>query len=246
MDLFCIDQSPDSPISISEQLQAIPQIYKSSRITKVLIETPLCREWPETASRARLSPYFDVDVFTEAEIRHSRKCPNMLIFDPWFERLWTRQEGLYAMKIEMVVLAWIQCRRHSVHLSAMDRWTVEGGRTLQQQYVKGFIRDKLTYHGSQRDANEFNCYFDLIYNRHLNILDFNGRIGPAETYLPVTDAWRSARRTTHERDYVLAVMPDVDGYTVPKNARRYSFKSLLADAFDQFTRNDGSGEPCRR
>ena len=63
MDLFCIDQSADGPISISEQLQAIPQIYKSSRITKVLIETPLCRDWLATASRARLSQHFDVDVF---------------------------------------------------------------------------------------------------------------------------------------------------------------------------------------
>jgi hypothetical protein len=46
-------------------------------------------------------------------------------------------------------------------------------------------------------------------------------------------AWRSARTTTKNCDYVLAVMPDIKGYTVPQKARSYSFEILIADAFGQ-------------
>ena len=233
MDLFCMSQSATSPISISEQLQAIPQIYKSSRVTKVLIESPICREWPKTAYRARFGQFFEVDIFHEEEARHSRKCPHILFFDPWFERLWTRQEGLYGMHLEVVVLNWIDCKRHTVHLSDMARWKTEGEATLRQQYALQFIRDKLSYHDLGQE-NEFASYFNLFYNHHLRVSEFGGGVGPSGKYLPFTAAWRSARRTTKERDYVLAVMPDVEGYTVPPNAREYSFKWLFANAFDQF------------
>jgi hypothetical protein len=232
MDLFCIDQSPSSPINISEQLQAIPQIYKSSRLTKLLIESPICREWPKTAQRARFS---DVDVFHEEEARHSRKCPNLLFFDPWFERLWTRQEGLNGMCLEVVVLHWIDCQRHTVHLSDMARWKTEGELTLRQQYALQFIRDKLSYHGLHQDTNEFTSYFNFMYDLDLNVSGLGGVVGPSDVYVPFTAAWRSARRTTKERDYVLAVMPDVDGYTVPPQAREHSFEWLLSDAFDQIS-----------
>lgn len=237
MDLFCIDQSTNSPISISEQLQAIPQIYKSSRVIRILIESPICREWPRTATRARLSPHFDVKVFSEEEGRHSRKCPNLMFFDPWFERLWTRQEGLYGMHLELVVLNWVNCTRLIAHLSDMARWRAEGEATLQQQYASEFIRDKLSYHGIDR-ANVFACYFELMYHLDLEISEYHGKVGPSEGYLPLTSAWRSARRTTKECDYVLAVMPDVEGYRVPRDARKHSFETLLTDAFQQFRSNN--------
>jgi Heterokaryon incompatibility protein (HET) len=238
MDLFCIDQTAsESHISISEQLQTIPQIYKSSRVTRILIESPICREWPRTATRARLSPYFDVEVFSEEEGRHSRKCPNLMFFDPWFERLWTRQEGLYGMHLDIVVLNWVDCARHTAHMSDMTRWQAEGEATLRQQYASEFIRDKLSYHGIDR-ANAFACYFELMYNLDLEISEYDGKVGPSEEYLPITAAWRSARRTTKKRDYVLAIMPDVEGYQVPNDARKHSFETLLADAFEQFRSNN--------
>jgi hypothetical protein len=234
---FLYPPGSDEPLGISEQLQAIPQIYKSSRVTKVLVESPICRDWPKIAARVRLSPYFDLDVFSEEEIRHSRKCPNMVFLDTWFERLWTRQEGLYGMHIEMVILNWVDCSRLKKHISDMARWVAAGHSELRQQYAKEFIRDKLAYHGLGRDGNEFNCYFQLIYNLDLNIADYGGGFGPSPQYLPFTAAWRSARLTTKARDYVLAVMPDVEGYTVPENAGQCSFETLLADALNQFTRD---------
>jgi hypothetical protein len=62
---------------------------------------------------------------------------------------------------------------------------------------------------------------------------FGGVIGPASTYSPILEAWRSGRTTTKYRDYVLAVFPDINGYIVPSNARKMRFPELLADALQQ-------------
>jgi len=88
MELFCIDQSPDASISISDQLLAIPHIYKSSRCVKVLIESPICKTWHDTAIRSdafqdwcsatwKLDEKHAADKakeFMEWESMHARKC----------------------------------------------------------------------------------------------------------------------------------------------------------------------------
>ena len=72
MDLFCIDQAETSTISITDQLTAIPAIYKSSRRVKVLIEGPVCEVWQSTARQVYESGPIDREVFGEEELSHGR------------------------------------------------------------------------------------------------------------------------------------------------------------------------------
>src|ERR1700738_499243 len=96
----------------------------------------------------------------------------------------------------------------------------------RKEFATEFVRDKLSYHELGRDDTySCKCYFDLIYNREMRF----------QNLAPVTTAWRSARTTTKNCDYVLAVMPDIKDYTVPQNARSYSFEILIVDALGQLT-----------
>ena len=76
--------------------------------------------------------------------------------------------------------------------------------------------------------------FEYTPPRHrLDISKYGGSRGPAPTYSPILEAWRSGRTTTKQRDYVLAVFPDINGYLVPPAARKKSFHELLTDALTQ-------------
>ncbi|KAF9463786.1 hypothetical protein BDZ94DRAFT_1321556 [Collybia nuda] len=237
MDLFCIDQTESASISISNQLMAIPSIYKSSRCAKVLIEIPVCKTWQSLASRVISNPGADLDVFAVEELAHGRKCPQFLFCDPWFERLWTRQEGLYGHILDMVILNPVTCRRLQISAhSGTQRWAVEGSVLAKRTVAEFFLSDKLVYHGlspSRSEEVQFQAYLDLVYRHRLDFTKYGGLAGPAPNYSPLSEAWKSGRITTKPRDYVLAVFPDIDGYKVPPNARKMQFPELLADALGQ-------------
>ncbi|KAI5837082.1 hypothetical protein DFP73DRAFT_326341 [Morchella snyderi] len=236
MDLFCIDQRPIATISISEQLMAIPHIYKSSKIMKILIESPVCVDWHTTSLKVADNPETDREIFYEEELRHSRKCPNMLLLDPWFDRLWTRQEGLYARDIKMIPLNIVQCARLTTRRADGDKWVTEGAVRLKRALVHAFITDKLAYHGlPQSRANVIlRLHFDLLYKHRVRMQEYSNIAGPHENYSPFGEVWRSGRQTAKPRDYVLAVFPDIVGYQVPPNPRDLTFKQLLVDAIQQF------------
>ncbi|KAK7449706.1 hypothetical protein VKT23_013179 [Stygiomarasmius scandens] len=215
MDLFCIDQTEGASISIADQLMAIPAIYKSSRCVKVLIETPVYESLQAQASRVIADPTTDSDLLAEEELRHARKCPHMLFCDPWFERLWTRQEGLYG-----------------------DGRIAEGTALAKRTIAESFFFDKIAYHGisvSEVEAEQIqrSLYLDFVYKHRVDIERYGGQIGPAPSYSPISEAWRSGRTTTKPRDYVLAVFPDISGYQVPINARKMPFHELVANALGQ-------------
>ncbi|KAK0199829.1 hypothetical protein DFS33DRAFT_196632 [Desarmillaria ectypa] len=140
MNLFCIDQSPDAAISISDQLMSIPHIYKSSQSVKILLESPVCISWHTKASGIadNLIDTTDMNLFNEEELRHCRKCPNMVFHDPWFKRLWTRQEGLYAMKMQVVFLNPISCARFATSVSDSQKYVTEGD-SIQKARRSGAI-----------------------------------------------------------------------------------------------------------
>ncbi|KAI9733642.1 MAG: hypothetical protein M1834_003244 [Cirrosporium novae-zelandiae] len=236
MDLFCINQNPNPPISISDQLMAIPAIYKSSQTVKILVESPVCMAWAEKASRIADKGVDDIKIFNEEELRHSRKCPNLILMDPWFERLWTRQEGLYAMKLQVVILNPVSCTRLTTSSEQATRWMAEGKAGLRRNAVDTFIVDKFGYHGMPTKGNtDFKFYLDFVYKHHVDVKSYGGAHGPHSNYSPFGEAWRSGRRTTKTRDYVLAVFPDIKGYRAPPTARKLSFQELLSDAFEQLT-----------
>ncbi|KAK0475860.1 heterokaryon incompatibility protein-domain-containing protein [Armillaria novae-zelandiae] len=235
MDLFCIDQNPDAAISISDQLMAIPQIYKSSQCVKILLESPVCNNWHVKASSISANPDIDMDLFNEEELRHCRKCPNMVFHDPWFKRLWTRQEGLYAMKMQVILLNPISCARYAVSLSDSQKYLTEGDSIQKRGIVESFLADKLAYHGLLEGKElSFRLYLDLLYRHRVAIDEYHGEVGPHPSYSPIKEAWRSGRKTTKARDYVLAVFPDITGYRPPPNVRRLKFRELLSDALQQF------------
>lgn len=169
MDLFCFDQTETASISISDQLMAIPTVYKSSRCVKVLLEHPICDAWHSTALRvlSNQGQDFAEDNFREEELRHSRRCPHLLIFDPWFERLWTRQEGLYGAILEIVVLNPIPCQRlQSRSTDKSSGWVAEGTSLAKRTIVETFLHDKLAYHGvslPNHERDQFKMYLDLVY-----------------------------------------------------------------------------------
>ncbi|KAL0564946.1 phosphoglycerate kinase [Marasmius crinis-equi] len=236
MDLFCIDQTEGASISITDQLMAIPAIYRSSRCVKVLIETPVCNTWH---TQARSHTTVEMEVFQLEELAHGRKCPHFLFGDPWFERLWTRQEGLYGSVLEVVVLNPIPCARlqhRSSATSGIAGRVAEGAALTKRTIAESFLYDKLGYHGlspSEAGQRQFDVYLDFVYRHRLDIKSFGGKPGPAPNYSPVTEAWRSGRITTKPRDYVLAVFPDIVGYRVPPNARKMRFSELVVDALGQ-------------
>ncbi|KAI1204979.1 uncharacterized protein F4807DRAFT_444592 [Annulohypoxylon truncatum] len=235
MDLFCLDQSESPSISIADQLMAIPSIYKCSRCVKILIESPVCMKWQETASQAFEQGPINEEAFQEEELAHGRSCPYLLFADPWFDRLWTRQEGLYACVLDLIILKPVSCRRHS--RDPTSAWIAHGTLLAHRFRAETFLLDKLAYHGLQPlKAKEslFSLYFDVIYKRHVNItLAYDCESGPDPKYNPIVEAWRSQRCTAKARDYVLAVFPDVDGYNVPVGAKKMSFPELLLDAIHQ-------------
>lgn len=237
MDLFCIDQTPNAPISISKQLAAIPAIYKSSTCVKVLIESPICESWTATAANTVLESPSDEEAFLEWELHHSRRCPHMPFLDPWFERLWTRQEGLYGMRLEMVALNSIPCSRIApARHSVPSAFIHESSMREKRMAALYFVEDKLSYHGlAKSDAEKIilPVYIDLCYRRRAVVESYGGSLGPHATYSPIAGAWTSSRITTKTRDYFLAVFPDVTGYKVPDNPRKMPFEALLADALKQ-------------
>ncbi|KAF9264209.1 hypothetical protein L218DRAFT_998940 [Marasmius fiardii PR-910] len=239
MDLFCIDQADGALISIADQLMAIPSIYKSSQCVKVLIETPVCENWQNQVSEIISSGSVDTELFEEQELKHARKCPHMLFSDPWFERLWTRQEGLYGLVLEVVVLNPVPCSRlHPGTFTAQEGWKVEGKSVAKRTTVEFFFFDKLTYHGldvSQVEKSQFCFYLDFVYRHRVDVTVYGGTAGPAMSYSPILEAWRSSRITTKARDYVLAVFPDIHGYAVPAHARKMSFHELVTNALGQST-----------
>ncbi|KAL7905428.1 heterokaryon incompatibility protein domain-containing protein [Trichoderma velutinum] len=236
LDLFCIDQRPESPISISSQLTAIPVIYKSSRVVIVLIETPVCQQWADNAEKAAHEGLVDNEVFKVEETGHARKCPNLSLMDPWFDRLWTRQEGLYAMELKMIFLNKTVCARLTTAMSHLERYKMERKAIAKREAVISFVIDKLAYHGISSDEADISmhAYLDLLYKRQFNVSQHGGKVGPVNQYMPIMEAWRSGRTTAKPRDYVLAVFPDIEGYRTPQNPRKLSFSQLLADACGQF------------
>ncbi|KAJ5458408.1 hypothetical protein N7475_009796 [Penicillium sp. IBT 31633x] len=213
---------------------AIPSVYKSSRCVKVLLESPVCKEWHETAMQVFESGPINQDNFQEEELRHGRLCTHHAFADPWFERLWTRQEGLYASVLHFIILRPFQCERRPQ--SAMDSWVIHGTLLAHRFRAETFLVDKLSYHGFTAPIEDvlFSLYFDVIYRHRVNItLAYHCEPGPARSYNPIREAWRSQRSTTKPRDYVLAVFPDIEGYKVPTGARKLSFPQLLRDAINQ-------------
>lgn len=243
LDLFCIDQRPNSPIPISAQLMAIPTIYRSSAVVVVLIESPVCGSWIEDAIRVSECSAINSDVFSIEEAAHARKCPNLVFMDPWFDRVWTRQEGLYAMKLRMIILNKVTCARlATAPAHDGDRWLAEQQAVAKRAEAATFITDKLAYHGIPDDGGVTSeCfYFDLMYKHRVDVANYSGEVGPASGYMPIRDAWRSNRTTTKPRDYVLAIFPDIEGYRVPLNVRNLSFSQLLEDAYEQVRKNGRS------
>lgn len=237
IDLFCIDQNPDAAISISDQLMAIPHIYKSSQCVKILLESPVCSSWHAKASSISENPDMDMDLFNEEELRHCRKCPNMVFHDPWFKRLWTRQEGLYAMKMHVVLLNPISCARYAASISDGQKYVTEGDSIQKRGIAESFLADKLAYHGLLEEEEKglsFRLYLDLLYRHRVAIDEYHGEVGPHPSYSPIKEAWKSGRITTKARDYVLAVFPDINGYRPPPNVRCLKFHDLLSDALQQF------------
>lgn len=238
MDLLCLDQT-EVTISIAAQLMSIPTVYKKSRCVKVLIESPVCKDWLDLARQVFERGPVNKEVFGEEELAHGRKCPNLLFRDPWFKRLWTRQEGLYAYVIHIVALDTVPCERlNRKHAHANGAWIQHGTLLEQRNVVESFIQDKLSYHGvrgseESSEDNKFSFYFDIAYRHRVNMLWYNGEVGPARGYLPVREAWSSERITKKVVDYVLAVFPDVAGYKVPDKPHEKTFQYLLRDAIGQ-------------
>lgn len=243
MDLFCIDQRAESPISVSSQLMAIPIIYKSSRVVIVLIESPVCQQWASSAEQAAHEGLVDNQVFKIEEASHARKCANLSLMDPWFDRLWTRQEGLYAMNLKMIFLNKTVCARLTTVLPPLKRYKMERKAIAKREAALSFIYDKLAYHGIFSDKGDasMNAYLDLLYKRQFSVSQYGGKIGPVGNYMPIMEAWRSGRMTAKPRDYVLAVFPDIEGYRAPQNPRRLSFSQLLEDACEQFGGDTSNG-----
>ncbi|KAK3323290.1 heterokaryon incompatibility protein-domain-containing protein [Cercophora scortea] len=249
MDLFCIDQTDSPTISIAEQLMAIPLVYKSSRCVKVLVESPVCQLWQDKVMQAFETRPIDPDALQEEELAHGRSCSHLLITDPWFERLWTRQEGLYANVLRFVVLQPVPCARLEIgpvkdRQGPVKGWIAHGTLLEKRFLVEEFLRDKLAYHGKKeqsRDASAaeaallFSLYVDVVYRHCANFaLVYECEPGPDSKYNPIMAAWRSRRCTTKPCDYILAVFPDIAGYKVPaKGARKMSFPELLRDAMTQ-------------
>lgn len=156
----------------------------------------------------------------------------MLAFDPWFQRLWTRQEGLYAKETHMVTLNEVECPRltHEQQTGG-EKWRLEGISAVRRQAVDNFIMDKIRYHAIQEgdgyDKIAFRADVDLVYRGKLDIAEYPGSCaGPDPRYSPLESAWRSGRTTTKLRDYVLAILPDTPGYRVPPSPKRMTFSHL--------------------
>ncbi|KAK3349196.1 hypothetical protein B0T25DRAFT_236824 [Lasiosphaeria hispida] len=249
MDLFCIDQTDSPTISIADQLMAIPLVYKSSRCVKVLVESPVCQRWQDTVMEAFERKPINPEALQEQELGHGGSCPHLLFTDPWFERLWTRQEGLYANVLRFVVLQPAPCARQEREPARDGQGQVKAwishGTLLEKRFLaEEFLRDKLAYHGKREPSQDASAadspllsslYFDVVYRHGANFtLAYECEPGPDPKYSPIMAAWRSQRRTTKPCDYILAVFPDIAGYRVPsEGARKMSFPELLRHAMTQ-------------
>ena len=108
-----------------------------------------------------------MDVFREEELAHCHRCPHLLFFDPWFERLWTRQEGMYGAIIEIVILNFSPCARlQNLPQDRTSGWVIEGSSLAKRNIAESFLYDKLAYHGISQaiaERDHFNLYLDFVY-----------------------------------------------------------------------------------
>lgn len=245
MDIFCIDQRPTSPIPIAEQLNSIPEIYRSATCVKVLIESPICHEYIREANGhyGNCMHLEDMNItnYLASERLHARKCCSQLFLDPWWDRVWTRQEGLYALTLDFIFLKMVECQRYELTTRDADKYVTTSCHKLSQKAIRAFIDDKWAYHGlPPEDQRRHVAYLNLVVERRLDMRTMPGaETGPVAAYSPFESAWVSRRTTSKARDYVLAVLPDVPGYAVPTNAKTMSFPDLLRDAFHQLRSSCG-------
>jgi hypothetical protein len=66
---------------------------------------------------------------------------------------------------------------------------------------------------------------------------------PFPTMYELMTNFHSTRKTSHPRDFILAVMPQYDFYTVPANAKQMSFGELFVDCFQQAHRGGFRSAP---
>lgn len=184
------------------------------------------------------------------------RCLNFIAPSSWVRRLWPRQELMYARRIrcEWASNTTAQCVRQdygddqAANLSpyfAALRASILGRDPIPEGEVRlALVRrvaELVAYAGAEviaYDNSSMTAFYEFLGGRVLE----KSSSAPAtvhefmrvfEFLMHGLDSANGTRTATQDRDYVLSVWVDCDGYVIPEDIRDWSMRALLQDATDQ-------------
>lgn len=253
MDVLAIDQSnKEQRVGI---VRAIPDIYRKAKKTIVVREDggfrPCCSDVLKDVhmDNTGLVNSADGDRLFEHGIRHHKSFS-----EKWLERLWPLQELLLSARVQFYLCSASDTvaesdARTSI-IAVRDHWT----KANDMVKVAGFwIRSGLKIWEADKKHSESDvearihafleavlsapCDGDApivekLFPAHKEILS------PAEL---LYDHQTSTRQTGRAQDYILAIFPSFDWYTVPSNVASMTFLDLYVDCWKQIQRLENTG-----
>jgi hypothetical protein len=230
MDQLCINQRSDA--EVNQALADIPSIFRNSRV-KVLFPYGPC---PSETSwlLEMLQAIRGGHVTHEQQMAiadHYGTCGSAGLYHHWFTRLWTRQEALYAQRIQMLAVQHPACKPYP---SGQDQSALRG--SFAESACRLVLSEKLGVRSNSLKAADVSTRFLLGEQ-----LEFD-RWSPS-FLRQLGSVALSFRSTTDAKDYVLAIWPDLKGYTIPSARRAMSPVALLMDAAVQYENLCGATFP---
>ena len=232
MDILCINQrDKDARVAVT---QHIPAIFRCAQKTIVVKNSGGIRDCCLQAIGS-VDTKNDIERAVRAATDHilSHETDNGgRIKEGVFERLWVLQEVILSRCLQFV-------RCDSVGIDYEPKESFRLPQPSTYDFLAFIIGSTSVWGWNEQDNDDennskarFNFLQAFIYN---GIVCRNQpiQLQPFPSRTDLLPYRHSTRLTSHPRDFILAIMPQYDFYTVPKNARQMSFGELFADCCQQ-------------
>lgn len=248
-------------MSAETVLASIPDIFKRCRVVAISWGTdcPQRRGLMEHLSDLKTSLKNVMDAYNSVA-SHISGCPHCSFWQPWSERLWPRQEAIYAEDLQLLQLSIHSALRHADATGGPDPAAQLINRRPQKicdggQILRNFVsifRQKWAcfdvegmFDGDAGSSEDQRTSVQAIVVGMRLLLGVRvicpGRNVNMETTIQRLIA--EPRVVTRPCDLVLAVWCDFEGYVVPTGAKKLGLPYLLDDAWRQYTSKTGRNPP---
>lgn len=231
MDILCVDQKNKAArIAVT---QNIPDIYRFASSTLVVRESQGFQKCCATALKDDVT---DLKKGTEAIAAHHFAVHR----DIWFNggiltRLWPLQEALLSDHIRFVQCVTVKENVTDERLNMQISPPALNSMIIFRNLF--LFTDHWALGGGHDDLNALRGKFILAYMNCEAVRRVGATRPPTKFSIPLQEYlvlyMSSSRKTSKPRDFILAVMPQFEFYTVPPNAREMTFGQLFLDCSRQ-------------